>query len=183
MTTAPPPAHDADATTPVTTVRLLIGAVAALAGLLLLLLPDRTLLLVGFLIGTQLVLVGVLRIWALRAFVLPANVRAAGYALAVLTIVAGILCMVRPGTSLLVVAIVVGVGWLADGAAELVAFARNTAADRGFALMSGILTLLGGLAVLFFPRTSLVALAQVAGVFLLLFGIAHLVTAFRRREA
>ena len=40
--------------------------------------PGRTLLVVGFLIGAQLVLVGLLRIWALRAFVLPGNALAAG---------------------------------------------------------------------------------------------------------
>lgn len=170
-------------TAPASTFRVLVGAIATLAGLLLLFLPDRTLLVVGFLIGTQLVLAGVLRIWALRAFVLPGNVQAAGYGLAALTILAGILCMVRPGTSLLLVAVVIGIGWLADGATELVAFARDTAADRGFALVSGVLTLLGGLAVLIFPRTSLAALAQVAGVFLLLFGVAHLVIAFRQRPA
>lgn len=163
--------------------RIAIGLVCGVAGIFAVALPSRTLLFLGVLIGIQLVLVGLMRLWAIRTFTLTAKVKQAGYALAALSIVAGIFCMLRPSTSLVVVAIFIGAGWIADGIIELVAFATGAAADRSWALMSGSLTLLGGVAVLAFPRSSLMTLAQVSGVILLIFGVVYLASGITRWRA
>ena len=163
--------------------RLVIGAVCLVAGIFALVLPDRTLLILGFLIGVQLVIVGLVRVWAIRTFAVSSKVKLLGYLLALLTIVAGILCMIRPSTSLVVFAVFVGVGWIADGAIELVTFSTGAAADRWSSLTSGILSLVGGLVVLLFPRSSLIALAQVTGVILLVIGAGYLASGITRWRA
>lgn len=47
--------------------RLAIGVVCLLAGIFAYALPSRTLLFLGFLVGVQLVIVGLMRVWAIRA--------------------------------------------------------------------------------------------------------------------
>ena len=163
--------------------RLTIGLVCVAAGAFALFAPDRTLKFIGFLIGAQLVVIGLVRLWALRTFVFPRNIKVFGDVLAVLTIVAGIFCMVRPGASLLVVAIFIGVGWIADGILQLIAFATGSTTERGWALLSGLLTVLGGVAVLVFPDKTLVLLAQVTGVILLVFGVSYLLSGVARGRA
>ncbi|MCF6379296.1 DUF308 domain-containing protein [Nocardioides KLBMP 9356] len=163
--------------------RIAIGVVCLVAGIVAYALPTRTLSFLGFLVGIQLVIVGLMRIWAIRAFVLGKQVKIAGYVLAVATIVAGILCITRPSSSLVVVAVLVGAGWIADGVIELVAFGTGAAADRGWALMSGVLTLLGGIAILAYPRSTLVTLAQVAGVILVVVGVGYLASGVNRWRA
>lgn len=163
--------------------RSAIGVVCLVSGVFADALPSRTLLFLGILVGVQLVVVGLMRVWAIRALVLDPTVKIAGYVLAAATIVAGILCLTRPSTSLVVIAVFIGAGWIADGIIELVAFGTGAAADRGWALLSGILTLLGGIAVLAYPRTSLVTLAQVTGVILVVVGIGYLVSGGGRGRA
>jgi uncharacterized membrane protein HdeD (DUF308 family) len=162
---------------------VLIGVVSVLAGLLVLLLPDRTLLLVAVVVGVQLVVVGLMRPWAIRAFALPARVRLLGGGLAIAMVVAGVVCMLRPGASLLLVAIMIGAGWLADGVIEIVAFATGAATDRWSALLSGAVALVGGILVLVFPRSTLTVLAQVSGAVLLTLGLAYALAGLRRWRA
>lgn len=157
-------------------VEIAVGVVLLLTGVVMLVLPSRTLLFVGFAIGVQLVVVGLLRVWVLRAVDLPRRVLVLGYLLALATVAAGVLCMARPGASLLVLAVIAGAGWVADGLVEIAAFATGSGAERGLSLGSGLLSLVAGVALLALPRSSLVTLAQVAGGFLLVLGLAHLLS-------
>ena len=84
---------------------------------------------------------------------------------------------------MLVVAIFIGVGWIADGILQLIAFATGSTTERGWALLSGLLTVLGGVAVLVFPDKTLVLLAQVTGVILLVFGVSYLLSGVARGRA
>ena len=70
-----------------------------------------------------------------------------------------------------------------DGILQLIAFATGSTTERGWALLSGLLTVLGGVAVLVFPDKTLVLLAQVTGVILLVFGVSYLLSGVARGRA
>ncbi|TWE09406.1 HdeD family acid-resistance protein [Rudaeicoccus suwonensis] len=161
---------------------LAVGVVSVLVGLLMLFLPRHTLTALGIVIGLQLIVIGFIRIWAVGAFVAASGLRVLGILLGVITVVAGVICVFRPGTSLLVIAIFIGIGWIADGVVEIVAFARGDVAHRGLALFSGALTLVAGVIVLVYPRSSLVTLTQVIGVLLLIFGISNVAAVLTGRR-
>ena len=105
--------------------------------------------------------------------------------LGVLTLIAGIICFFRPGTSLLVLAIVLAAGWIIDGVSELIsAFAvpRQPLGRIGL-IAFGVLSIIAAIVVLTFPGESLMLLARIGGVILIAFGIVSLIAAFLARRA
>jgi uncharacterized membrane protein HdeD (DUF308 family) len=166
--------------------RIALGVVCILLGLGALIWPQATLLIVAILFGLQLIAAGVVRvIAAVTLKELPGWWRAVSGVLGVLTFIAGIICLFRPGTSLLVLAIVVGIGWIIDGISELVsAFAVSRPAMERFGLIAfGVLSIIAAIVVLTFPGESLVLLARTGGVILILFGIIGLVAALAGRRS
>ena len=109
--------------------------------------------------------------------------RAMSGILGVLTVLAGIICLVRPGTSLLVLAAVIAVGWFLDGASELVsAFTvSRQAAERIGLIAFGLIGIVAAFVVFSSPGDSLVLLARIGGLILLLFGIVTLASVFAGR--
>jgi uncharacterized membrane protein HdeD (DUF308 family) len=157
-------------------VGLVTASLTVVVGILVLVLPDRTLVLVAALLGVQLVLLGVIRAVILTQFVLPRGALVAGVALSVVTVVAGLVCFVRPQGSLTVVALFVGIGWIADGVAGLLS-GRSLRASRSMGRVDAALAIAGGVMVVLFPHDSVRLLAQVAGVLLLIIGASRLTTA------
>lgn len=163
-----------------------LGVLSIVLGVLVLVWPGVTLLVVAIVFGLQLIVAGALRISTSR--MLPSDpgwLRPVSLALGALSIVAGVICLFRPGTSLLVVAIVIAAGWLSEGVAALAQGLRSgrSASARTFLIASGVVSVLGGLVVAIFPGSSLVLLARLAGIMLVLIGVAELVTAFMARRA
>ena len=102
-----------------------------------------------------------------------------------LSIVAGIICLFRPNASLVVIAIFIAIGWIAEGIAALVqGFGSDrTTGTRVFLIVSASSSILAGLVVAIFPGSSLVLLTRLAGIMLIVIGIAELVAAFMARRA
>ena len=83
------------------TLRIALGAISVLLGLAALLWPGVTLLVVTMLFGLELIAAGLVRIAAAATLsALPGWQRATSGVLGALTVLAGIICFVRPGTSL-----------------------------------------------------------------------------------
>jgi uncharacterized membrane protein HdeD (DUF308 family) len=163
-----------------------MGVLSIVLGVLVLVWPNATLLVVAITFGLQLIVAGAVRISVSRELPSePGWLRPVSIVLGVLSIVAGIICLFRPGTSLFVIAIFIAVGWIAEGIA---AVAQGFGSDRStgarvFLLVSGVVSVLAGLVVAIFPGSSLVLLARLAGIMLIVIGIAELVTAFMARRA
>ncbi len=163
-----------------------LGVLSIVLGVLVLAWPGVTLLVVAIAFGIELVVAGALRISTSRLLPSePAWLKPVSLALGALSVVAGIICLLRPGTSLLVVAIVIAAGWLSEGVAAVAQGFRvgRTAPARTFLIASGVVSVLAGLVVAIFPGSSLVLLARLAGIMLVLIGVAELVTAFMARRA
>jgi uncharacterized membrane protein HdeD (DUF308 family) len=102
----------------------------------------------------------------------------------VLLIVVGILALLMPGIAAL--ATVLTLAWLLvlAGIFEIVhAFQMRHRTGFGWKLAAGIITLILGLAILFFPVAGIATLALWIGAFIFAGGIVRLILAFRVRPA
>jgi uncharacterized membrane protein HdeD (DUF308 family) len=171
---APQPRH--------TALRLTMGVVSIIVGILVIAHPVNTLLFVAILLGIQLVIMGIIRI-ALAASAPSRGLKVGSIVLGVLTVLAGLLCFFRPNASLFVLAILLAAGWIADGMADVVrAFGKTTGVEKTYALLLGVVSVVAGLVVAFFPGRSLVLLAQTAGIALLVIGVVSCLSALLGRR-
>ena len=163
-----------------------MGILSVILGIMVLVWPKATLLIVAIMFGLQLIVAGAVRLSVTRD--LPSDpgwLKPVSIGLGVLSIIAGIICLFRPGTSLAVIAIFIAIGWIAEGIAALVqGFGSDrTTGTRVFLIVSGVVSILGGLVVAIFPGSSLVVLTRIAGIALIVIGIVELVAAFMARRA
>ncbi len=163
-----------------------VGVLSVVLGILVLVWPQATLLIVAILFGLQLIVTGAVRIAVTRELPSePGWLKPVSIGLGVLSIVAGIVCLFRPGASLLVIAIFIAIGWIAEGIAALAQGfgSERTTGARVFLIVFGAVAILGGLVVAIFPGSSLVVLTRVAGIVLIVIGIVELVAAVMARRA
>ena len=166
-------------------VRIALGVIAVLLGLLALVWPDVTLLVVAVLFGLELIAAGVVRvIAAVQLRELRGWWRAVSGVLGALTVIAGIICLFRPGTSLFVLVVLIAVGWLIDGVSELVsAFTVSGGAGERIGMIAfGVISIIAAVVLLVFPLASLVLLARIGGLILIIVGIASVVSVILGRR-
>ena len=113
-----------------TGLRLAIGILSIVVGILVIARPVNTLVFLAVLFGLQLLILGVVRIVvaAIRPVSLAGS-RFVSIVLGILTIVAGVICFTRPQASLTILAILLAVGWIADGIADIVRGLRGSARE------------------------------------------------------
>jgi uncharacterized membrane protein HdeD (DUF308 family) len=157
--------------------------VTLVPGILVLVWPEETLHVVAVLIGLYLLVGGAFR------FVTAFSSREHGERLpallvAVLFVLAGVLCLRHPLQTIATLSLIVGVVWLAGGI--LTAYTALAARDlphRGFVLGAAVLTCVAGVVVLALPTESARALTRLIGLWLVLLGVAELVLALAWRAA
>jgi uncharacterized membrane protein HdeD (DUF308 family) len=99
-------------------------------------------------------------------------------ALGVLSLVAGVIVIVKPSNSLKTLAVVVGIFVLLDGIAEFVlAFDRRTA-NRGMVALLGLLDLVVGILLIRHPVGGVKAIALLLAIWLIAAGVVRLMIAF-----
>lgn len=162
-----------------------IGVVTVIIGILVLVWPTKTLLVIAVFFGIQLIILGIGRIAIAFTVAMHKNLKIVGIVLGALTVLAGIFCFLRPGASLFVVAVFFAAGFIADGIGAIarVQTAERSRRTRTLVVVSGILSIVAGLVVLIFPGASLVLLAQVAGIVLIVLGVVQLATAIASRKS
>jgi uncharacterized membrane protein HdeD (DUF308 family) len=170
-----------------TGLRIAIGILSIVVGILVIARPVNTLVFVAILFGVQLVILGVVRIaLAVSVADLPRGLKVLSVVLGILTIIAGVFCFFRPQASLVILAILLAAGWIADGVADLARgfTGQRSGGERAYLIVLGVVSIVGGLVVAIFPGESLVLLTQIAGGALLLIGALTCVAAIvgRRRN-
>ncbi|HEY3009679.1 MAG TPA: DUF308 domain-containing protein [Micromonosporaceae bacterium] len=162
------------------------GVVSIVTGLILLLWPDETLLVAAALIGIWLVIAGIMR---LAESVLTSEARGSARVLSALAgllyLIVGILCLRNLLKSLEVLAVVIGIVWIAGGISEIMAAFTRLASGgaRLAAMVIGLITVLGGIVLVFWPDVSLRVIIWVSGLWLVAIGVVQLVLAARVRKA
>lgn len=162
---------------------LLGSAVATLVpGILVLAWPKGTLHVLAVVIGLYLLVTGGFRF--VGVFALEHGERVPGLLLAVLYVLAGVLCLDHPVQTIAALSLIVGIVWLVTGMlTAYAALAAKTLPHRGVLFGAGALGVVAGVVVLALPTESAVALTRLLGLWLLLLGLVEVAVAFAWRAA
>ncbi|MDN0197388.1 DUF308 domain-containing protein [Streptomyces sp. S.PNR 29] len=163
----------------------ILGSAAAtlVPGVLALVWPDATLHVLAVLIGLYLLVTGAFRFVAVFAREGPGE-RLPGLLLAVLHVLAGVLCLRHPLQTIAALSLIVGGVWLVSGVLTLyTAIAAKDLPHRGVVLGAALLGIVAGIVVLALPAESARALTRLLGLWLVLLGLVEVAIAFAWRAA
>lgn len=99
-------------------------------------------------------------------------------AVGLLSIVAGVLVLLKPSESLATIAVIVGIFVAVDGVIALLAALRGTASSRGLSALAGVLGLIVGAFLIRHPVHGITAVAMLVGLWLIAVGALRLVLSF-----
>ncbi|MDX3458402.1 DUF308 domain-containing protein [Streptomyces sp. ME02-8801-2C] len=163
---------------------LLGPALATLVlGILVLVWPEETLHVLAVLIGLYLLVTGAFRFVAVFGREEHGE-RLPGLLLAVLYVLAGVLCLRNPLQTIDALSLIVGVVWLVSGVLTLYsALATQDMPHRGVVVGVAVLGIVAGIVVLALPTESARALTRLLGLWLVLLGLAETAVALALRTA
>lgn len=165
---------------------ILFGALAAVLGVAMLVWPGPSIVVAAALFGGYLVASGVAMV--ILAFALPAASGASRFLYFIsgaLSVILGILAFRHfgEGYAILLLAIWIAVGFIFRGvSAVALAISYPRFPGRGWSIFFGIISVLAGVVVLAYPFDSIVTLALVVGIWLIILGVAEVISAFAMRS-
>ena len=157
---------------------LVVGLVSIIAGILAIVYPDITLLALGIIVGVGLLFSGGIEIAEAIAGDDESRVLAA--IVGVLSIVAGLICLRRPGESLLAIVVVLGIYLVAAGVFRIVR-ALGSEGRRWWGVGLGAFDAVVGIVILSWPELGLATLAVFFAISMLLRGMVTIVIGFKMR--
>ena len=159
-----------------------VGVISVIAGLLALAYPDITLLVLGLITGINVLLLGVLAVVSAVAGEGGTGSRILLAVLGVLGVLGGIVMMRRPGETILVIVLVLGLWLVLSGLTEAIV-ALIEPGDRGFRLLGALVDFLIGVLILAWPDASLVTVAILAAIAFLVRGAFVIWVGWQTRRA
>jgi uncharacterized membrane protein HdeD (DUF308 family) len=162
----------------------IFGVVSIVAGVLALAWPGRTLVVLAVLFGIELIVWGIYRLVGAIAFGDESGgARVLWAIMGVLSLLIGFYSLRHIVITLLSLGLLLGVFWLVDGVSLVVSSLDHRGGpSRGLSLLSGILGIIAGLILLFWPGLSLLTLAVLAGIWLIVVGVTQLSLALQLRR-
>ncbi|TLF76606.1 HdeD family acid-resistance protein [Nocardia cyriacigeorgica] len=162
---------------------LVTGLLSVVLGVLILVWPGKTVLVAGIIFGIYLVVSGLLQLVAAFAAPASAGMRVLYFISGVLSIVIGVFCFRDELTSILLLGLWIGIGWLFRGVAvTMAAISEPGLPGRGWQGFFGVITAIAGVVLIVWPVESVTTLAWVAGIWLVVLGIMEMITAFGVRK-
>ncbi|BCY11350.1 HdeD family acid-resistance protein [Actinoplanes sp. L3-i22] len=154
-------------------VSLVAGVFALILGIVAFAWPSATLQVVGFLFGLNLLLLGVVRACQFL-FVpdAPVTGRILGVIFGVLVALLGILCLRNVTGSLKLLLLIVALGWLLDGLAEIFTSVGDREPGAGWRIALGLCVVLVSIAILVWPGLGLATFVLIGATTLCFVGIA-----------
>jgi uncharacterized membrane protein HdeD (DUF308 family) len=168
---------------------LVSGVLALILGALILYRPGESILAAAILFGIYLLLTGVVQVIFAFSLHISAGGRVLLFISGAAALILAVLCFRHfhadeEAVAVLLLAIWIGVGFIFRGVATTVsAIGDPGLPGRGWEIFTGVVTLLAGIVVLASPLASLVVLALVVGIWLIVIGVAEIITAFGVRRA
>jgi uncharacterized membrane protein HdeD (DUF308 family) len=95
-----------------------------------------------------------------------------------LSFVAGVIILVKPGDSLATLAVIAGIFLLLDGILELAESFMSSTRNRGMVALFGVITAIVGVLLIRHPVGGVAAVALLIGLWLIVIGVIRFVTAF-----
>jgi uncharacterized membrane protein HdeD (DUF308 family) len=156
---------------------VIVTAVVAIAlGVVAIVWPRPSLVVVALLFGVYLVVAGALRVFAaVRGHGTPPVWRWTSGIVGALVGVAGLVTLLDPAIPLVVYAVLAGIGFIVEGIASLVGgFVGHPGSSRVPTIVSAVLSILGGVVVLVAPGLALTVFMVFSGIALIVVGAAAL---------
>lgn len=161
-----------------------VAAIGLVLGIVGVVFPGATLLTIAIIFGSYLIVSGIFRInVAFVADSLSAGMRVLTGVFGALIVVAGILALSNPFAELVILAIVIGVGWVLEGIIDIAAAVRGVVSPRWFGLVSGVVAIAAGVAMFVLPAAGLVSLLVIGSVLMIVVSLTTLLTLPRKRRS
>ena len=159
--------------------RLFVGVVAIALGGAAFAWPEATLQVVAVLFGLHLVVTGFVRAGlSLFLATYPVFYRVLSVVFGVLTGLIGILCLRNLTGSLALLLVIVALGWLLDGLTQIALAVGGPQEERGgVRIATGLITVLGALAILVWPKASFGVFIFIGATVLVFAGIGAVISA------
>lgn len=156
------------------------GAIALIAGIVLLVWPGKTLVLVTGIIASYLVIAGIVYVGlGLFSGKKGGWARAGHIVLGLLYIAAGVIGFLNlqqtAATLALITVIFIGVSWIVDGVVSLTLLHKD--GSRAWTIIYAIFSVIAGLIVIFSPMLAAIALWWILGITLVVLGVIQIVRA------
>lgn len=160
---------------------LALGLTSIVIGLIALIWPGKTIVVLAVLLAAWLIVSGIFQI--IRGFSrgLSGGMRALLFISGALSLILGLIAIGGIWQAVEILAIFIGIGFLFRGFGLLFESAESSG-GRGWSIFGGILMLIGGFAILVWPGISLATLAWVAGIWLIVGGLFEVIAAFRLKK-
>src|SRR3954454_15933838 len=140
----------------------LLGVLSIAAGVLALAYPDITLLVLGLIVGINLVFIGAVWVGLATTEVHTDGGRVLRFIVGFLAILAGLVCLVRPGAGVLTLLIALSFWFILVGVSDLTR-AMETHEDRVISIVLGVVSIAAGVVIVANPDIGLATLALIAG--------------------
>lgn len=163
---------------------LMLGVFTLLFGVVLLVWPGKTLVVIAVFLGIYLLLSGIFQIVAGFATTgLDGGMRALAIVAGIVSVLLGLFAFRSIAHSVVLLVLLIGFGWLFRGLVRMIAaIADKTTVARGWQIAEGLLGAMAGVVILVWPAPSLQVLAWVSGIIFLLLGLIEVVAAFKVRR-
>ncbi len=164
---------------------LAAGLGCLVVGVLLLVWPGATLVVAAVLIGASLIVAGLLRL--IHGFTTrdaTGGQRVGSIVIGLLAVAVGLYFIRHYHVTIAVLAIAVGLFWVINGIAEIAAgLIGDRGTGRALTVALGLLSMVAGVIVLFWPTISITILVAVLGIWLIVYGILLMSSAFMMRRS
>jgi uncharacterized membrane protein HdeD (DUF308 family) len=163
---------------------LFFGILMVVAGVFAVAWPGPTVVVLAILFGIQIIVSGIFSFINAFAADESGGMRVWNVILGLLGIVIGLYAVRHIIVSVVALALLIGIYWVAYGIAQLYgAIAHRELPHRGWMGFIGALSVIAGIIVIAWPGPSLVTLAIVLGVWLIIYGVMEIFMAFQVRSA
>ncbi|ASR05165.1 HdeD family acid-resistance protein [Gordonia rubripertincta] len=169
----------------VRTALIITSIVGIVLGIVAILWPGPTIVVVAILFAISLIIAGIFRIYqAFAASFLSTGTRVLLGIVGAIVLIAGVIAVFSPGDALWLLAVFIGIGWIFQGVADLyAAVTKSGHSPTWFLILSGIIAVIAGIVMIILPVFSLQVLTWVGGIMLVALSIATLLTLPKKVEA
>ena len=163
---------------------LMLGVFTLLFGVVLLVWPGKTLVVIAVFLGIYLLVSGIFQIVAgFATSGLDGGMRALAIVAGIVSVLLGLFAFRSIAHSVVLLVLLIGFGWLFRGLVRMIAaIADKTTVARGWQIAEGLLGALAGVVILVWPAPSLQVLAWISGIIFVLLGLIEVVAAFKVRR-
>jgi uncharacterized membrane protein HdeD (DUF308 family) len=158
----------------------LLGVISIAAGVLALAYPDITLLVLGLIVGINLVVIGAVWVALATTETHTEGGRVLRFFVGFLATLAGLVCLVRPGAGVLTLLIALSFWFIVTGMADL-ARALDKREHRVIAAILGVVGIAAGVIIVANPDIGLTTLALLAGLGFIVRGTVELMAGLYMR--